>query len=108
MARSTGANWFRGLFNRRQEWKGKQPRLTRLEVECLEKRTVPTVLSTQLLLDHFDNNDVSVSGGTLGTITATANPNQVIAYCRWSSFRCTSSGPGLGRPDDGAGDSRSR
>jgi hypothetical protein len=30
------------------------------QVECLEDRAVPTVLSTQLLLDHFDNNDADV------------------------------------------------
>src|SRR5262249_40348444 len=55
--RSIAANWFGGRFNQRQEWKVKQRCSTSLQVESLENRTVPTVLSTQLLLDHFDNND---------------------------------------------------
>jgi hypothetical protein len=60
MVRSIAANWFGGKFNQRQEWKGKQRRSTRLQVEYLEDRAVPTVLSTQLFLDHFDNNDSNV------------------------------------------------
>jgi hypothetical protein len=39
--------------------------------------------------------------------TAPASANQVMAYCRWSSLRWTSSGPGLGMPLSGTGCSRS-
>jgi hypothetical protein len=59
MPQSITGNWFSGRFNPRQERKRKQRRSTRPRVECLEDRAVPTVLSTQLLLDHFDNNDVN-------------------------------------------------
>src|SRR5579859_5988617 len=40
-------------------------------------------------------------------ITAPASVNQVMAYCRWSSRKCTCSGPGFGMPFGGTGVSRS-
>src|SRR5262249_30838523 len=39
--------------------------------------------------------------------TAVASPNQGMAYCMWSSLRCTESGPGLGTSLCGTGASRS-
>src|SRR6516164_172191 len=40
-------------------------------------------------------------------ITTPASANQVMAYCMWSSRKCTSSGPGFGMPLSGTGVSRS-
>src|SRR5262245_15494557 len=50
MARSTAARWFGSKF-------GRGRRKSRLRVERLEDRTVPTVLSTQLLFENFDGSD---------------------------------------------------
>src|SRR5262245_28509402 len=64
MARSTAAQWLWGMFGRRSRGGQRRGparcrRTVGLQVECLEVRTVPTVLSTQLLFENFDGSDTN-------------------------------------------------
>src|SRR5689334_14800970 len=62
-------------------------RPARLELELLENRTLPTVLSTQLMFENFDSNDVNayssnwsvVQGATHDVFTRLNPPSNAYA-----------------------------
>jgi hypothetical protein len=86
-------HWFWGLFGQRPGARQRRRtsdahrRQVRLCVTRLEDRTVPTVLSTKLLFENFDNNDVngfspnwsSVQGATHDVFTRLNPPSQSYA-----------------------------